>query len=347
MHDVHNTLFWRAIHGFSTERPPVWLMRQAGRSDPAYRTLRASVALELEQLFQAPELAAQISLLPARWGVDALIFFQDILSPLAPMGAPFLFRPGPQLAAPFRDVSDFTKLSPFDVVEKMPFIAETFRLIREEAGPQMPLLGFAGAPLTLLSFLAEGKSPPPELPNTRSLMQSHPRAVHEILDTLARVTVDYLKYQLASGACAVQLFESAAHYFTRAEYIEFALPRQQFIFDALKGHGTTIHFARLLDHHIALADLHAAGADVLSLSGPYSIRQAREELDARLIVQGDLDNQLLLEGPCDAIQEAARSCIDEGQCRGHIFNLNHGILADTPHQHVTCLVEFVRNYKKP
>ncbi len=345
MDEADNTLFLRAARGEKTERPPVWLMRQAGRSDPAYRALRASVPLPLEQLFQTPDIAAQISLLPGRWGVDALIIFLDILSPLAPMGAPFIFRPGPQPATPLRTVYDFEALHEFDMEEGMPFVNHTFRLMRQNTPSGVSLLGFAGAPLTLLTFLAESGSPGSMLSQTRILLEEYPDKMLRVLNTLTNVVIDYLNYQLACGAHAVQLFESAACLFTRKEYLEFALPCQQRIFDTLKGAGLSIFFARLTDSHIPITDLNAAGADVLSLSSIHSIRELRGALGGHIVVQGNLNNQLLLNGPCDAIARAARACMEEGECHGHIFNLNHGVLPDTPHSHVTYLVDYVRKWK--
>lgn len=346
MHAVNDTLFWRALQGEVTERPPIWLMRQAGRSDPEYRALRASTPLELEQLFRTPELAARISLLPHRWHVDALIFFADILSPLTPMGAPFVFRPGPCLETPLHSPQDFESLREFDMVEEMPYTAATFRLIRREVGTAMPLLGFAGAPLTLFSFLAEGASPPSELPRTRAFLREHPREARRILEKIARMTVAYLKYQVASGAHAFQLFESCAHYFTRKEYLEFAVPSQQMIFDGLKGTAPGIFFARLADDHIALEDLRASGADVFSIPSTHSVQEARDVLGADTVIQGNLDNRLLALGSHDEIERAAEACIQSGGCKGHIFNLNHGVLAATPFENVVFLVDYVRQYKK-
>lgn len=163
MDDVYDSLLLRAARGEITERPPVWFMRQAGRSDPEYRSLRQSISLNLEELFQTPDIAGRISLLPARWGVDALIIFLDILSPLGPMGAPFIFRPGPKPLRPLKSIQEFLTLHEFDMAEELDYVAQTFKQMRQGAGPAMPLIGFAGAPLTLLAFLAEGGSPGTQL----------------------------------------------------------------------------------------------------------------------------------------------------------------------------------------
>lgn len=346
MNAVYDSLFLRAVRGEVTERPPVWFMRQAGRSDPEYRALRESAPLPLEQLFQTPDMAAQISLLPARWGVDALIIFLDILTPLGPMGAPFVFRPGPKPEKPFNSVNDFMALHNFDMASELSYVAETFAHMRRAAHSAMPLIGFAGGPLTLLAFMAEGGSPGAGVVHTRQFLRHHPREMRQVLDTLTSMVIDYLKYQISCGAHIVQLFESSACLFTRAEYLEFALPCQQRIFDSLRGTAPAIFFARVEEGQFPISDLSVAGAAILSLSTTRSIRDVRKELGPSTVVQGNLDNQLLANGPPDAIAEAARQCIEAGECRGHIFNLNHGILPQTPHDHITFLVDYVRHYGK-
>lgn len=344
MDDVYDSLLLRAARGEITERPPVWFMRQAGRSDPEYRSLRQSISLNLEELFQTPDIAGRISLLPARWGVDALIIFLDILSPLGPMGAPFIFRPGPKPLRPLKSIQEFLTLHEFDMAEELDYVAQTFKQMRQGAGPAMPLIGFAGAPLTLLAFLAEGGSPGTQLARTRELLQTYRREMHLVLDRLANVIIQYLQFQLSSGAHIVQLFESCASLFTRSEYLEFALPYQQRIFTALRDNGTTIMFARILEDTLSLKEVTAAGADIVSLSTTRPIGEIRKEIGSSAVVQGNLDNQLLAQGPVEDILKATRACLDEGECRGHIFNLNHGILPQTPHDHITSVVDYVRAY---
>ena len=156
---LRNDLLLRAAKREQTERTPVWLMRQAGRSDPQYHTLRNGDNRPLEDIFRDPVLAARISLLPKRWGVDAIIIFQDILTPLAPMGAEFVFRPGPVLASPLRTPDDVEALRSYDPTTELGFVAKTIRIVRTALDGCLPILGFAGAPLTLAHFLIEGRSP--------------------------------------------------------------------------------------------------------------------------------------------------------------------------------------------
>ncbi len=338
----------RAARGEKTERPPIWLMRQAGRSDPVYREIREVFKSPLEDLFRNPEFSAAISLLPLRWGVDAVIMFQDILTPLQGMGAPFVFRPGPQPESPFREIADFNRLHRFDMTYGLSAVNRLLGFLANALkSTDVPLLGFAGAPFTLLAFMAENGSPPAELSNTRALMTEHPKETRRILKLLADMTVDYLKFQIHSGADAVQLFESAGHLLSPEEYEEWMLPYQQQVFEGTNGAGKpTIFFARRHDILLPTATLKATGATILSLPKGYSIKAVRAELGNDTIIQGNLDNHLLAEGDEKSIRDAAAACIEEGECCGHIFNLSHGLLPNTPFRNVRLLMEIVRGWHK-
>ena len=218
---IKNDLLLRAARREQTERTPVWLMRQAGRCDPMYRALREQCGLPLEDLFRHAELAAEISLLPKRFGVDAIILFQDILTPLAPMGASFQFRPGPQLDAPVRCPRDIDSLKSYDPSDELGFVTEAIQLVHATLNSRLPLLGFAGAPLTLAFFLIEGQSPGSNPQHVRSLMRDEPAVFHKLLDRLTDMTVNYLAMQIEAGVEAVQLFESLANALTQSEYEEF------------------------------------------------------------------------------------------------------------------------------
>lgn len=333
-------LLVRAARGERTERTPVWLMRQAGRSDPEYLRLRDESGLPLEALFRHPEWATRLSLLPRRFGVDAIIMYQDILIPLAPMGAEFVFAPGPTLQRPVDSVAGLDALREFDVAKELWFVGETLDRLHAELAGVLPVLGFAGAPLTNLAFILEGGSFGDDLPKTRGFLRAHPEAVHGALGRIADATIDYLRYQAEHGVAAVQLFESVAYLLTVEEYREFALPYQQRIFSALRGLVPTIQFAREFPHLDLLA---AAGASILSLPASVSVSAARAALGPDTVVQGNLDNHLLAHGKWADIERAARACVAEGGHRGHIFNLSHGLLRDTPFEHVQRLVALVRD----
>ena len=335
-------LFARAAQGQKTERTPVWMMRQAGRCDPAYRAYRAEHAAPLEVMFRSPEHAAHLSLLPERFGVDAIIFYQDILTPLTPMGADFVFAPGPVLRQPVQTVAELDTLHGYDPAAELPFVAETFARIDAQLAGRLPVLGFAGAPLTLAVFVIEGKSFGDDAARFRAFMAEEPEALHRFLDKATQMTIDYLRYQAGCGVAAVQLFESAAYLLSSEEYATFALPYQQRIFEALRGTVKTINFARGWRD---LASLHAAGADILSLPAEIGITGARAQLGPAQVVQGNLDKHRLLSNDWPAIVRAARNVLDEGAHTGHIFNLSHGLLKETPFDNVARLVALVREYR--
>jgi uroporphyrinogen decarboxylase len=340
LQNYQNDLFIRAARGEKTPRTPIWMMRQAGRTDPEYNKLKEEAGLPLHELFRHPELAAQISLLPKRIGVDAIIYFQDILTPLAPMGAEFIFNSGPEFEKDFRSVEALDALHRYDVSDELPFIPETFRLVRESLNGALPVLGFAGAPLTLAVFMIQGASFGARAVRFAAFLDEEPKAMHRLLDKLTDMTINYLRLQIDAGAAAWQLFESAAYLFSLEQYREFALPYQQRIFDALRGAVPTIMFAR---DWTDLDTLNASGADILSLASLPSIAQARERLGQDRVFQGNLNNELLATGSKDAISEAARECIRQGGHHGHIFNLSHGLLRETPFENVCHLVNVVTN----
>lgn len=333
-----NDLFMRAVRGETTSRPPVWLMRQAGRTDPEYNALKERLGKPLEALFRDPEAAAAISLLPKRLGVDAIIYFQDILTPLAPMGVDFVFRPGPVTNTPIRTRSDIERLRRYEMETELPFIRQTFESIHSALDGEMPVLGFAGAPLTLLVFMVEGRSFGLEAPCAMEFIRSDPDAARTLLEKLTEMTIVYLRYQISSGAAAVQLFESAAHLLTPALYTEFGLPYHQRIFDALRGSAPTIMFAREWDR---VEDLAASGADIVSLPSSISIREARNRIGNDRVVQGNLDNGLLARGTLAEIEAATRACIESGECRGHVFNLSHGLLRETPYENIEHMMKVI------
>lgn len=336
------SLFERAASGEHTERTPVWLMRQAGRSDPEYCRMREATGLPLEELFRHAGHAIEISLLPKRFRVDAIIFYQDILTPLSPMGAHFVFRPGPRLESPLDSLDKLENLHTYAVAEHMGFVRETLLGIRGRLQGEIPVLGFAGAPLTLAVFIIEGGSFGATAEKSLTFLRKHPEAAHRLLNKLAEMTVDYLRYQADCGVAAVQLFESAAYLLDDETYREFALPYQQRIFAALKGTVKTIQFAR---EWRDLDTLAASGADILSLPAEISIAEARTKLGPGQVLQGNVDNKLLLSADFEPVRRAAEQCLREGGHTGHIFNLSHGLLKETPFENVTRLVELVREFR--
>jgi uroporphyrinogen decarboxylase len=281
----------------------------------------------LEQAFRDPDLATEISLLPKRLGVDAIIFFQDILTPLAPMGAEFLFRPGPVLDSPPRDRGGVDALREYDPTQELAYVSETLGNVRGALNGELPLLGFAGAPLTLAFFLLEGKSPGNDPKQARAMMRSDPALLHHLLTRLAGMTVKYLRFQIESGADSVQLFESVGDLLSEGEYREFAHPYHQRIFTELAAKVPTILFVKEQPWVELMVQ---SGADVLSVGKCVDLADAKRRYGDKVAFQGNVDNHLLIKGPPDSIDEAVRECIRAGGHQGHILNLNHGLLKDTP-----------------
>lgn len=333
---LRNDLVLRAARRERTERTPVWMMRQAGRFDPQYRAVRDQAKMPLEELFRRPDLAAEISLLPRRLGVDAIIFYQDILTPLAPMGAKFVFRPGPMLESPVRTSRDVQALRACDPGTELPFVADTLRLIRDALEGDLPLLGFAGAPLTLAFFLLEGRSPGTQPRHARALLHTDPHLAHSLLDRLANMTADYLAVQIEAGADAVQLFESVGDLLSEAEYREFAHPYHVQVFSRLAAEVPTILFVK---EQLFLELMADSGAEVLSVGTCVDLAEAKRRFGHKVAFQGNVDNRLLVQGTGDQIDEAVRACVGAGQHQGHILNLNHGLLAETPFENGCRLIE--------
>ncbi len=315
-------------------------MRQAGRFDPEYRALREKVELPLEDLFRTPDLAAQISLLPRRFGVDAIIIYQDILTPLAPMGAKFVFRPGPILESPIRRAEDIAALPRIDPASSLGFVADTLRMVRTEVAGELPVLGFAGAPLTLACFLIEGRSPGTNCHITHEVMAKRPKDMHRLLEKLADMTVEYLLYQFHSGADAVQLFESVGHLLSHEEYLEFAHPYHQRILSSIGGFGPRILYVR---EQYCLELMAQSGAEVLSIGSAITVAEAKQRVGNVVAIQGNINNQLIADSSLEDVAEATRQCVIQGGHNGHILNLSHGVLPRTPFENGCRVVDTCRS----
>lgn len=332
-----NDLLLRAVNRQPVPRVPVWLMRQAGRSDPAYLAYRESAGLGLYELFRSPEHAVPISLLPRRIGVDAIIMFQDILTPLTPLGADFGFAPGPILNEPIRSASQAVALKPYDVPRELGFVGKTITDLLKELDGALPLLGFAGAPFTLAAFLIEGKSPSPGMQPVLEFAANEPESFGALLDVLTEVTIAYLNYQIDQGVHAVQLFESIGDRIPPDLYDRHAQPSHERIFSALRPHVPGILFVK---GSPCPEKMLLSGAGVVSIGEQTPLAAV---LDKGGVVQGNVDNGLLAGGTPDEVEAAVRACIRAGGGVGHILNLGHGILAETPFENVQRFVQAARS----
>ena len=332
-----NDLLLRAMAGEQVPRPPVWMMRQAGRADPEYLAYRERVGHSLYDLFRDPAHAVPITLLPQRFGVDALILYQDILTILEPMGAVFHFTPGPTLEKPFVAPDDLTSLRPFDPAEELAFVGKSIAGVLDAVQGELPLLGFAGSPFTLAAFMLEGGSPGTGIPKTLAAAKDYPTQFAALLDGLTEMTIDYLRYKAACGVHGVQLFESVGHVIPRDVYETYAQPTHQRIAEALRGVVPFMLFVRDSPYVDLMAQ---SGADVLSLGAGVHLGEVLAQ--GSFVVQGNVDNRLLLEGTEAQVAQAVRDCVAQTGGRRHILNLSHGLLPNTPFANVLAFVEAAR-----
>ena len=318
---------------------PVWLMRQAGRFLPEYRAIRARFGFL--DLCRTPDAAAEVTVLPVqKLGVDAAILFADILLVVEPLdvGLEFAKGEGPVVHRPVRTAADVERLVERDPMETVPFVFETVRRARAALGDRVPLIGFAGAPFTVASYLVEGGASREYL-ETKRLMYGDPGAWHALLALLARTTVRYLNGQIAAGAQAVQLFDSWVGALGPDDYRAFALPYTRTILQSLTPGVPVIHFgtgtAGLLE---ALRD---AGGDVIGLDWRVALGEGWRRVGHDVAIQGNLDPAALFAPPAEIRRRAAAILAEAGGRPGHIFNLGHGVLPGTPVDHVRALVDAV------
>jgi len=336
-----NDLLLRAARGERTERTPVWLMRQAGRTDPEYNRLRETAEMPLEALFSTPELAARISLLPRRLGVDAIIIFQDILTPLAPMGAPFLFRPGPMLERPVRSAQDMAALRPFEMETGLAHVRETFRMVHEMLGGALPVLGFAGAQFTLAAYLVEGRPSRDHL-GARRLMHSDPGAWAALTSWAADLTGAFLRAQVLAGASAVQLFDSWAGSLTLADYERYVAPASARALAHVRDLGVPlVHFGTGTGH--LLSAMRDVGAGVIGVDYRTPLDEASRILGGTTPLQGNLD-PALLAAPWPVLEAAVKDVVLRGrEAPAHVLNLGHGVPPDTDPGVLTRVVDLVHS----
>ncbi|MGQ0832035.1 MAG: uroporphyrinogen decarboxylase [Microthrixaceae bacterium] len=316
----------RAARGLPVERVPVWFMRQAGRSLPEYRALRGEGSI-LDAIHD-PAAAAEITLQPVRrYGVDAAILFSDIVVPAAAIGFGVDVVPGvgPVVRDPFRSPADLARLRPFEPAVDAPYVAETVRLVTRELGDATPLIGFAGAPFTVASYLIEGR-PSRTYGATKALMHGEPDLWRALLDRLADMAIASLLAQIDAGATAIQLFDSWAGALPPDVYEAHVLPASAKVFAALEATGVPrIHFGVGTGELLTL--MGAAGADVVGVDWRVPLDVARTRVPGKA-VQGNLDPAVCL-APWEVVAERTRDVLRRNAGRpGHIFNLGHGVLPE-------------------
>jgi uroporphyrinogen decarboxylase len=328
-------LFLRACRGEALPRMPVWMMRQAGRYLPEYREIRAKHGFL--EVCKTPELGVEVALQPfRRLCVDAVIVFSDILIPAEAMGLQLeLGDAGPNLPNPVRSKSDVEKLRNFDPEMETEFLPEAIRRIVKSVGPEVPVLGFAGAPWTLACYMVEGKTGE-GFATVKRFLYHEPKTFRELLHRIAQATIPYLKAQIAAGATAVQLFDTWCGELNLQDYQESALPAVQEVISGISGSVPVIYYTKASQHLLSASA--RSGANVLSVDWRVDLGEVRGALGAQIALQGNVDPAALL-GPADRIREVTLDTINSLGGRGHIHNLGHGILPNTPVENAQLFVE--------
>src|SRR5579871_3616793 len=328
-------LFLRACRCEPVERVPVWIMRQAGRYLPEYRAIRQKH--NFLEVCRTPELAVEVSLQPRRiLDVDAVIVFSDILIPAGAMGLPFeLSDKGPVIESPLRTAAQVRELSSFDPEQETRFLMDTIRGLVRELGPAVPVLGFAAAPWTLACYMIEGHGKD-GFPSAKTMLYSDPELFRDLLARIARATARYLRAQIAAGAAAVQLFDTWVGELTLEQYREFELPATQLLIDEICAGGTPVILYTKASSHL-LAAAAESGANVLSVDWRMDLSSVRELVGPRIAIQGNIDPCVLL-GPEQGVRRAAREAVEATGGVGHILNLGHGILQQTPVENARAFV---------
>jgi uroporphyrinogen decarboxylase len=329
----------RALRGEALDRPPVWFMRQAGRYLPEYMAVRSRVSFL--ELCGDPDLALEVTLQPIdRFGLDAAIVFSDILPVLEALGYEVVFEKGsgPRLPSPLRDVADIAKLAVPDVSEKLWVLPETLKRF-QKVRPETPILGFAGAPFTLFCYLVEG-SGSKNFSIAKRMLWTHPEASQRLLGILADTVGDYLQSQIDAGAAAVQMFDTWAGLLSPRDFATYALPAAQRALARAQG-APRLYFTKDASPFLSL--LPETGADALGLDWRTDMATARATL-GDIPVQGNLD-PILLFAPPDEIRRRVHEIIRAAGPRGHVFNLGHGVVPDTPIEGVEAMVSAVKEFR--
>ena len=336
-----DSLLLRTARLEPTERTPVWFMRQAGRSLPEYQAIREKH--DLFSICRNPELCAEVSLLPVRrLGVDAAVLFADIMLPIAfGMGVSLRLVDdvGPVIDQPIRDQGAVERLGNLSSEEAVPFVLQAIRLVRRALPAGVALVGFSGAPFTLAGYLIEGR-PSRDFVHTKALMYGDPQVWHRLMERLCAMVIDYLRSQVRAGAEVLQLFDSWVGCLSPEDYRRYVMPHVRPIFES--GLATPmIHFATGAAHLLPL--LREAGGDLIGLDWRVHLGEAWQQVGFDRGVQGNLDPAAML-APWPVIEEKARAVLDAAGGRpGHIFNLGHGVLPQTPVEPLQRLTELVHS----
>jgi uroporphyrinogen decarboxylase len=338
-----NTLFLDAAFSRQTERPPVWMMRQAGRFMPEYWEIKNKYSFL--EMCKTPEIAADVTMLPVDLlGIDAAILFCDILVTAEAMGGDLSFTQGigPRFSNPVRTMADVDALET-DVIDRLQYVADAIKVIQQRLNGSIPLIGFAGAPFTVMSYLVEGASSK-DFKITKMLMHNHPEIAHKLLAKIAKVTAQYLNLQIAAGVNAVQIFDSWAQALSWNDYHEFSHRYiQEIIANLDRKDIPVISFCK--GSSVFAPVMALAKPDVISVDWNADLLNIKNSLPAGIAVQGNLDPHILYaEKP--AIKRAILQLFERMRGEnGFIFNLGHGIMPDIPFDHVKYAIEVIKEFR--
>ncbi len=344
MDNQNNTRFLKACRGEPVDIKPVWFMRQAGRYMKAYRDLKEKHTFL--EMCHTPELATEVTLQPIKaLEVDAAIIFADILLPLEPMGTGLEFTKGdgPVIPRPVRTAKDIENLRPVNSEEQLGFVGDAIRMVLSEMNGKVPLIGFAGAPFTLCSYMIEGGKSR-DFKITKLMMYETPELWKQLMDKICIVLIDYLKMQVNAGAQALQIFDSWVGCLGPADYEEFILPYTRRVISALQETGVpVINFSTGTSTMLPLVK--QAGGDVMSFDWRINLDDAWNQVGFDQPIQGNLD-PVILFAPIPEIRKRVEDVLKRaGNRPGHIFNLGHGILQHTPVDHVKAVIDMVHEYR--
>jgi uroporphyrinogen decarboxylase len=335
--------FLDACHCRGVDRPPVWLMRQAGRALPEYRELKAKH--DFLELVRTPALAAEVTLQPIRrFDFDAAILFSDILVTAEGLGQGYQFREGGgiQMDFPLRERSDIARLDAAALPEKLSYVPGALQLLKKNLGEKTALIGFAGSPWTLANFMIEGGSAK-EFVRAKNLFHEQPEMFSLLMEKLTTAVTKLLEMQIAAGADAVQIFDSLGGLLPQKDFAAASANWMKQIISALRGTVPVIVFSK--DVHGNWDTLVETGANVLGIDSTMRLADVRKILPPAIGVQGNLEPSLLTTAPSKVAEETKRILEEMRDVRGHIFNLGHGVPPDSKLESISALVETVRSFK--
>ncbi len=339
---IQNDIILRAANGQVTERTPVWLMRQAGRILPEYRAIRNNLS-GFKELVETPELASEVTIQPVDiLGVDAAIIFSDILVIPEALGCTYQMveKKGPVFENPLKTEADFNKLQLDGVTDRLQYVFDALRVTKRELNGRVPLIGFAGAPWTILSYMVEGGGSK-TFSEARKLLYTRPDLAHQTLDTIAKATIAYLKKQIEAGADMLQLFDSWAGILPKAQYDTFALPYIKQICDAIDEVPVTV-FAK--GAWFSLEEMGQLNCNTIGVDWNTSPEYARAKVGEGKALQGNLDPCLLYASEKE-IRTQTHDMLRRFGKKPHIANLGHGVYPDTKPEKVKVFIESVKEYQ--